>query len=87
MLVVEGLNKAIIKTKNLGTLKGIRMGRDLIITHLLFVIDILFLCNGIKRDAYKLKEIMDLYWLATKMIVNMGKYTISLWNVHCIICM
>ena len=87
MLVLEGLNKPIIKTKNLGTLKGIRMGRDLIITHLLFVVDILFFCNGTKRDAYKLKEIMDLYWLATKMIVNMGKYTISLLNIHRIICM
>jgi hypothetical protein len=47
------------------------------LSHLLFVSDILILYDGLRRDWFKLKEILDLYYVATGMMVNLGKSIIS----------
>jgi len=57
------------------------MGRDFTISHMLFIDDILLLCNVTIRDASKLREITDLYYMETCMVVNMDKSTISFMRV------
>jgi hypothetical protein len=82
LLVVGGLIKVLIEAKNIGAMNGIRMGGDLYISHLLFVYDILLFCNGSRRDALKLKETMELYCMATTMIVNVGKPIIFFMGIN-----
>lgn len=38
-------------------------------------------CDGSRRDAEKLKEILDLYCLALDMVMNIGKSSISFSNI------
>jgi hypothetical protein len=58
-------------------IKGTRLGRTLTLTHLLFVDDVLLFCDGLRRDASKLKEILNLYCTTTYMMVDMKKYSFS----------
>ena len=51
------------------------------ITHLLFVDDILIFCDGTRRDIIKLKEGILLLQVATSMLVNDEKSTISYSNL------
>lgn len=52
------------------------------ITHLLFVHDIFLYFNGYRRDAHKIKQIMDLYYLEMGMVANMDKSTIFFIGVN-----
>jgi hypothetical protein len=82
LIVVEGLSRALIYVKRLGPLKGIRLGISVSLSHFLFVDDILLFCNGSKRDALELKDILDLYCMAIGMKVNIGKSSISFIGVN-----
>jgi hypothetical protein len=64
------------------SLKGIRIGRSVFLSHLLFVNDILLFCDGSRRDAMKLKEILDLYCTATGKFMNLRKSTISFLGIN-----
>jgi hypothetical protein len=39
-------------------------------------------CDGTRRDIVKLKEINDLFCIATSMNINLGKSTISLFGIN-----
>ena len=54
--VVDSLSKAI-----LDTIVGLRISNLLNITHLLFIDDILLICDGSKRDTKKLAKILKLF--------------------------
>ena len=71
--VVEGLSRLIDTPKRSGILNGIKLGRDLSISHLLFVDDaLLFGVCSIIRAKY-LKEALGLCSLAKGMEINLEK--------------
>lgn len=77
LLAVEVLCRALKEALRVGNVKGIKVGNACTLTHLLFMDDILIFCDGSRRDAEKLKEIMDLYCLVIGMQVTLEKTTIS----------
>jgi hypothetical protein len=66
LLVAEGLSRAIEEAKAHGEFQGIAITPNLRVTHLLFVDDVLIFCNGKRRDAEKLKSILELFERATR---------------------
>jgi len=73
LLVAERLNKFIKVAKENGHFGGIPIARDLYISHLLFVDDILIFCNGSRRDTDCLVEGIELFKRATGMLINVDK--------------
>ena len=82
MLVVEGLNRALLDEKRRGHLEGIRVAPNLNITHLLFVDDILIFFNGSLMEAEKLSKIPFLFCKATKMHINSRKSPLTTFNLE-----
>jgi hypothetical protein len=80
-LVFEGLSRALSEEKYSRYFKGVRVGRTLYVSHLLFVDGMLLFCDGTQRYGKKLREIMDIYCKVTDMVINMGKYIISFMGV------
>jgi hypothetical protein len=76
-LVVEGLRRALLEAKKVGSFKGTKVGRSIGISHLLFVDDILFFCDSLTTYALKLREISNLYCLTNRVQVNIGKSIFS----------
>jgi hypothetical protein len=62
--------------------RGIFISPTLQITHLLFVDDVLIFCNGLSGDAEKLREILDLFGKATRMMINDRKSSMSIQNME-----
>jgi hypothetical protein len=56
LLDVEGLSRAILEAKRLGSFSGIKISQTLQITHLLFVDDVLIFSFGSRRDVETLKK-------------------------------
>jgi hypothetical protein len=70
-----------LEVKSNGDFKGIKMGRTIYLSHMLFVNGILIFSDCSIRDAHKLREILDLYCLATRMMVNVEKSAVSFMGV------
>ena len=77
LLVADGLRRAIGFVVGTGNIQGILITLGLIITHFLFVNDVIILCNGWSRDAKKLSGILNLFRSATGMIINPQKSTLT----------
>jgi hypothetical protein len=71
LIVVEGISRTLLDARISRSIEIIKMCRYLYLAHLLVVYD------GSRRDASKLREILDLYCIATWMRVNVHKYSIS----------
>jgi hypothetical protein len=82
LLVAECLSRALNHEARSGNLLGISIAPGHKITHLLFVDDILLFCNDRRRDAEKLAEILKMFHLATGMIINVQKSTISFYRME-----
>jgi hypothetical protein len=76
LLVAEGLSRFISGANLGGRFAGIKITNGLIITHLLFVDDILIFCDGSTRDADTLSEGLTLFRTATGMRINAQKSSI-----------
>jgi hypothetical protein len=61
LIIVEELRKTILEAKIIGEILRVKVGRDLSLTHLLFLDDVLLFLKGYAREEIKFKEIMDLY--------------------------
>jgi hypothetical protein len=81
-LVAEGLSRALEVEKINRYFGGIFISPTLWITHLLFVDDVLIFCNGLRGDAEKLREILDLFGKATRMMINDRKSSLSIQNLE-----
>ena len=72
LAVADGSSRALLNTKRIGVLKGIKIGSNNL-SHLLFVNNILLFCDGFKQDASKLKEVLDLYCFSIGKLVIIRK--------------
>jgi hypothetical protein len=80
-LVVEGLGKSVISLRDPRRLRGIKIGRNCILTHLIFEDDVLLFGNGYCNDSLRLKEVLDMYMKSTRMEIN-GKKIPRLFYWH-----
>lgn len=77
LLVTEGLSGAIKEVKAQGHFKGIQIAQNLLISHLLFVDEVLIFCSGFRGDSRALRDILDLFSKATGMEINVEKSTLT----------
>ena len=70
LLVIEGLRKCIIDETSRGILKGIKLLEKCVITHILFVDDIILFLNGSLSDSTVIKAILILFCSTTGMQCN-----------------
>jgi hypothetical protein len=80
LLVADGLSRAFVEAKRVNTFHGIKMGRHENLTHLLFVDDVLIFCYCAEPEGKMLKDILNLFCAATRMLINVGKSVIFLPN-------
>jgi len=59
--VAKGLSRSLIEAKRAKSFKGVHLEGPFFLSHLLFVDDILIICDGSMRDLIKLENILDLY--------------------------
>jgi hypothetical protein len=81
LLVVESLSRLIHNEVNSTNLKGIKISLNFSLTHLLFVDDILIFCEGNISYISSLKEILQTFYLATCMQINMEKSSLYSWGM------
>jgi hypothetical protein len=79
--MVEGLSRLIKEVEGNGSCKGVSIETSCNTTHLLFIDDIPIFCKGTRRVIEKFKAIMDLFFKATRMLINMEKSIITLWGI------
>jgi hypothetical protein len=75
--MVEGLSRDLLEANKTCAFRGIKIRGSLYLSHFLFVDDNLFFCDGLRRDALKLKEILDFYCIAIGRKIDIHKSTIS----------
>jgi hypothetical protein len=68
--VAERLSNTLEGEKRRRMLSNVRIGRELALTHLLFVDDVLYFCLANERDITKLKEVLQLFKKASGMEIN-----------------
>lgn len=73
LLVAEGLSRFLKKAFAEGDFKGISISPNLVITHLLFVDDILIFCDGSRRSLQTLRQGLGLFQIASGMEINEEK--------------
>lgn len=73
VLITEGLSRILAATVSNGELEGISISRNLKLTHLLFVDDILIYCNGTRGDTDCLVSSLSLFRVVMGMEINAGK--------------
>jgi uncharacterized protein YciU (UPF0263 family) len=71
-LVAEGLRRALVEGRRVDSIHRVRID-TVLLPHLLFIDDILLFLNRTEREARKLKEILDIFCVATGMEVNSQK--------------
>lgn len=77
LLIMEDLSRLILEEHRLGLLQVIKITNNCILTHLLFVYDVLlFLDEGIV-DLTGLHSVLTIFNIATSMEINSNKSTIS----------
>jgi hypothetical protein len=65
LLVVEVLSRLIKEANKDRNFKGVNIGGNCHVTHLIFIDDILIFYEGSRRTTEKLKEIFNLFCMAT----------------------
>lgn len=77
LLAADGISRLIHEAKSQGLLKGIEVAPNFLVTHLLFVDDIILFSNGSLDDCRMLKRILDLFLKVTGLCINERKSTIT----------
>jgi hypothetical protein len=80
-LVAESLSRLITDAGIQRKLKGIQISPNYSLSHLLFVDDILIFCNGRLSFLENLKDILNIFFLATRMKINRDKSSLLVWGL------
>jgi hypothetical protein len=67
LIIVDNLSRFISEAERVGSLKGLQSGSSFSLIHLIFVEILLLLCDGSRKYVSKLKEMLDLYNIASIM--------------------
>jgi hypothetical protein len=73
ILVAQGLSRALAVENQIGSSPIIKITSSLQVTHLLFVDDILIFTAGPRSEARTLKNIINLFSKATRILINKEK--------------
>lgn len=82
LLVVEGLSRFLKEAIKRGDLTGLILAQGINLTHLLFVDDILLFCRGTRRDIDCIFRGLNLFKIATGMMINFQKSTVSFFRLE-----
>lgn len=82
LLVIEGMSQMICVVKRDGKLKGIKLSPRVIITHLLFMDDVVFLGRGTIEEWRIFAEIIQVFCSTTGMEVGMNKLSFLYSNIE-----
>ena len=74
LIVVEGLGRALLYAKDCANYHG--FGNDIVLTHVLFVDDIVMVNDGSKQYLSTLYEILMIFCKASGMKINDDKYSL-----------
>lgn len=77
LLIMEGLSRLILEEHKMGRLQGVKITDKCILTHLLFVDDVLIFLNGSIGDLTDLQNVMAIFQTTTGMEINNLKYTLT----------
>ena len=73
LIIVEGLGRALLSTKECGTFHGISFGNNITLTHVLFVNDIVMVSNGSEQSLSTLYEVLMVFYKVSGMVINEDK--------------
>ena len=73
LIVVEGLSRYILKAQISGAFQGISLGNNIILSHILFVDDIILVTDGYEQSLSTLYEFLMVFCKASGMIINEDK--------------
>ena len=73
LIVVEGLSRSILNAQNSGVFQGISFGNNIILSHVLFVDDIILVFDGSDCSLSTLYEVLLVFCKASGMIINEDK--------------
>ena len=73
LIVVEGLGRAILFAKACVTYHGLPFGNDIVLTHVIFVDDIVMVNDGSEQSLSTLYEILMIFCKAYGMKINDDK--------------
>lgn len=82
LLVAEGLSRFLKEAVRRSNLIGLILAHGINLTHLLFVDDILLFCRGTRRDIYYLFRGINLFKIATGMMINFQKSSASFFRLE-----
>lgn len=77
LVIMDGLSKLMHKAIMWGTLKGIHIGGNTLLSHILFVDDVLIFLDGSLSDVNEFKDILNTFYNATIMSPNQQIFTIT----------
>jgi hypothetical protein len=80
LIITEALSRMLKEARTNGMLRGVKVSESKMVSHLLFVDDILCSVHGSYGDLSTLKNIFFMYSKATGMMVNMVKSCIIINN-------
>ena len=73
LIVVEGLSRYILTTQISGAFQGISFGNNIILSHILFVDDIILVSDGSEQSLSTLYEVLMVFCKASGMVINEDK--------------
>ena len=76
LIIVEGLGRALLFSKYCGIYHGISFGNDIVLTHVMFVADIVMVNDGTEKSLSTLYEILLIFGKASGMKINDDKYSL-----------
>jgi len=74
---MDGLNRLITKDKNEGRLKGVRIVDNIILSHLLFLDDILIFLDGNTNESYVFNTTLNYFFKAIRMVNNQENFILT----------
>ena len=70
LLIVEGLSLLINEAKILGKIHGVSFSSTLVITHLLFMDDVVLFCRRTLEEWCYFRDILDIFTAASGMVIS-----------------